>query len=571
MTDDPTPTRGDGGTTHVRGPWLRAWPLVVPILVFAAIRDLWAPDEPRYAQVAREAMERGGLVLHLNGELYPDKPPLVYWLVGLFGEVSGWHEFALRLPSILATLLSAVVLARLARRLFGETEARWAPLFFFATPMVFEIGGRLQLDPVLALLCLAAIETGTDERGPRPLATRRLLRAGLLAGLGALAKGPVAWLHVGCGILAIRLLGAASRSPDAVRPGRLAWAGFAALAILPVVSWAALASLEEPALFEALFFGQHLGRMVEATQHPGPPWEHLLHFPLYFLPFTPFLVVAFARAWRDVRALRVAPAARASAVDRPALGVALWFTLVFAFFSAIPVKRDLYLLPIYPAAALLCARVLADALRGRSLPRAVFRVGGGVLALSGIVVLAASATLFVAGERLRAAVSDDVDRLDTVEFLDAQAPWLLPLGLVFLWGARIALRRVARGDLAKATDALAQTVALAMLVAVVTIVPALDPFKSARELAVWLAARPETPQSIPCLGVQPEGYRFYAGVPTNKDPLALALDRDGAQFLALVWRKDWNELEVALRERLQIVRTWRVGSREILVLGARGL
>lgn len=48
-------------------------------------RDLWAPDEPRYAQVAREMLENKNFILpHLNGEVYPDKPPLLFWLIDLF-------------------------------------------------------------------------------------------------------------------------------------------------------------------------------------------------------------------------------------------------------------------------------------------------------------------------------------------------------------------------------------------------------------------------------------------------------------------------------------------------------
>ena len=44
--------------------------------------DLWNPDEPRYAEVAREMMETGDyLVPHLNGVVYPDKPPFFFWLI----------------------------------------------------------------------------------------------------------------------------------------------------------------------------------------------------------------------------------------------------------------------------------------------------------------------------------------------------------------------------------------------------------------------------------------------------------------------------------------------------------
>ena len=67
-------------------------------------RDLWAPDEPRYAQVAREMLENKNFILpHLNGEVYPDKPPLLFWLIDLFSiPFKTVTEFSARLPSALA-------------------------------------------------------------------------------------------------------------------------------------------------------------------------------------------------------------------------------------------------------------------------------------------------------------------------------------------------------------------------------------------------------------------------------------------------------------------------------------
>ncbi|MEW6377531.1 MAG: hypothetical protein AB1502_17305 [Thermodesulfobacteriota bacterium] len=50
--------------------------------------DLWNPDEPRYAEVAREMVERGDWILmHLNGKAYEDKPPLFFWLIRFYSFV----------------------------------------------------------------------------------------------------------------------------------------------------------------------------------------------------------------------------------------------------------------------------------------------------------------------------------------------------------------------------------------------------------------------------------------------------------------------------------------------------
>ncbi|MBK7874609.1 MAG: glycosyltransferase family 39 protein [Planctomycetes bacterium] len=561
------------------GPWLGGWAYVVPILLLAAVRGLWAPDEPRYAEVAREAWEGDLLVMHLNGEVYVSKPPLVYWLAGLFGKLGGWHEFALRIPSIVATVLLAWIAARLARRLWGELEARWTPLFVLGTAMVLEIGGRLQLDPVLACLCLAAIERATDDRGSRAERGRARLVAGLCAGLAALAKGPVAWLHVGVGVLALRI--ARDRDRDAEAPRGASWVLFAFLAVLPVLAWGAAASLVEHGrsgswdLFRSLFFGQHFGRVIEGTEHRGPPWEHLVNFPLFFLPLTPFFVAGFARAWRAWRGHRRID-------DRALVAVAVWFAVLFLVFSAMPPKRDLYLLPIYPAAALLAARAVAQALRGEApLARAWGLVSGGLWALLGVAGL--GAVLVLASRAPAGAPANDLD--EAAAFVAAHALGLAAVFAALLVGGALATAAFLRGRLVRGLDSIALASTVALTLAALFVVPAVDPLKSARALAEELAARPEKPTEIPCIGVQPEGYRFYGGVPavklsaqpaaspaeralTVEEQLETVLAREGEQFLALVAEKNFATFPETLRARLRVLGSWSVGSRDILVLGA---
>src|SRR5262249_32087397 len=106
------------------------------------------------------------------------------------------------------------------------------------------------------------------------------------------------------------------------------------------------------------------------------------------------------------------------------------------------------------------------------------------------------------------------------------------------------------------------------IVAALWLVPRIDPEKSARELARIVADRPEKPSHVVCLGVQPEAYRFYGRVPAVKGDLRQALEQEGASFLALVRRSDYEHLDPALRARLAILRNDRGGVREILLLGA---
>lgn len=536
--------------TRTAGPFLGGWHLALPLLALGLHRDLWAPDEPRYAQIAREAWESGSLlVLHLCGDLYPDKPPLVYWLTALAGEIGGWSAFALRVPSILATLGSAWIAQRIARRLFGDVVAAWTPTFYLGTAMVLWFGGRLQLDPVLSFFCLAAIDLVWTDGGEARARNRRLLLAGLCAGLGALSKGPVAWVHVGFALLALRLVPQAVRG--SARWSASAWAGFVALSILPVASWAALASLAEPELWKPLFLGQHLGRATSAdAPHAGPPWEHVWQMPALFLPWTGLFLVGIAGAWRAWRGARAnSEPGQVSAQDRGLVRALTWFALVFAVFSIMPPKRELYLLPLYPAAAWFAAVAFERALATRRLTAGLGPVTAGIMLFIGLGL---------------GVVPHVVDELEP--FASATTP----VAFAFVISAGAAFAYLRRGEIARWADALALGLSAAAIAAAIWVIPLVDPVKSARILAHEIAALPQKPAEIPCISVQPEGYRFYAQVPTVRGShvdLEVARRRFGRDFLLLINEHSWDELPAAYRARLVVVHRRQVGSRNVLVIG----
>lgn len=532
-------------------PFLGGWHLVIPLIALAAFRDLWAQDEPRYAQIAREAWDGGSLlVLHICGDIYPDKPPLVYWLAGLAGKLGGWTGFAVRVPSILATIGSAWIAARIARRHFGETVAAWTPTFYLGSAMVIWFGGRLQLDPLLAFFCLAAVDLIWDESGDARARTRRLLLAGLCAGLAALCKGPVAWLFVGFALVVLRLVPRAARA--SARWSIAAWCGFVVLAIAPVATWATAASMREPALWRPLFLGQHLGRATSAdAPHAGPPWEHAWQMPLLFLPWTGLAFLGFAfvrRAWRAAR-LRTDGASALSTSDRGIVRATMWFALIFAVFSIMPPKRELYLLPLYPVAAWCAALAFERALESGRLTR--------------WATVTVTSALFVGG--LAAGV---VPRF--IGYLRPHADAAMPNAIILVIASGAAFGFLRRGNLARWADALALGLSATGLAAAIWVIPLVDPVKSPRILAHEIAALTEKPAEIPCIGVQPEGYRFYAGVPTVRgelDDFAEGTDGLAPDFLALISERDWDHSPAAFRARFRIVHRRQVGSRDVLVIG----
>ncbi|HUR27416.1 MAG TPA: glycosyltransferase family 39 protein [Planctomycetota bacterium] len=533
---------------------------LLPICASAWTRSWWAPDEPRYAEVAREIYASGEfLVMHLCGEVYRNKPPLLFWMSGFLGSLAHWNEFAMRLPSILATLASAWMTARLARRFWGEDEARLAPILYLTSAMVTWHGARMQIDPLLGALCFGALTLASEPWKTERSRSRASVAAGFLTGLGVLAKGPIALLLVGLPLLGWRWI-AGRKEPSLSRSTR-ALTVFAALA--PGLSWALAVVARKPELAYDLFVGQFFARAVAGTNHVNPFWYHFELQPLLMLPWLAPVLGGSWLAWRALRARF-----RGESFD---LGLALagfWFWSLLLAFSLSPEKRDLYLLPAFPAVALLGARWIVESVRVTRAGRVIDVLVPAVLVLAGIALC--SAQLFEARLPLE------------LRELDWQP---IVLGLPLAGAAAFAAILIWRGEHVRGALALAAGVAFSTTATAILIFPSIDPLKSARGLSAVLAARSERPSAIPTVGVMPEGYRFYSGRPVVHGPSFEATATDavatlqvefleiargqGKEFLALVQRNNWENWSDETRSHFAILHEQMVGRRLVMILGAR--
>jgi hypothetical protein len=237
--------------------------------------------------------------------------------------------------------------------------------------------------------------------------------------------------------------------------------------------------------------------------------------------------------------------------------------VVLLFFSIIKPKRDLYLLPVYPAIALVCARTWVLALREGRIASWIAWGTPAVWMLGGVVL---SVALPFVGPALieRSALAELPDGADFAELL----PRIAWAGVPLIAGAWVAFHAWRRARLVLWARALMLSFAMSGVLLAVLVVPLVNPTKSARLLAEYVAALPEKPRTIPCVGVQPEGYRFYSGVPTVKEDLAPAREREGAQFLGLITTRHFDRLDASERAKYRIINVQTVGARSVLVLGA---
>jgi 4-amino-4-deoxy-L-arabinose transferase-like glycosyltransferase len=339
--------------------------------------ELFNPDEPREAELAREMLVSGDHVVpRLNGVPFLEKPPLFYWMVvPVLRLVGGPGEAAVRLVPALAGIASILVTFWFARHLLGDAVALLSGLVLLTAFEFFWVARRSMIDMPLTLAVLVACVALH-----RALSSEVRGRAGWLA-LASAACAAALLLKgiVGAGLPALALVAwlAARRDPRGlVRPGLVA--AFA-LALAPIALWVMQlgARLGAAGVREFVLVNNVLRFTGGAARgHDNPFWYYLPTLLADFAPWSlalPFALVAAIRA----------PGAR----REPVRDLCLWLLVPLLVLSVASTKRGLYLLPIYPPAAMLVAWWLVDGAApgespGRSRRVALWVLFGLIVALS---------------------------------------------------------------------------------------------------------------------------------------------------------------------------------------------
>lgn len=170
--------------------WVVGLAVVIYFTQLAATR-LWDLDEPLYAACAREMAQRGDWVVPVfNGELFHDKPPLMFWTMMAGGELFGWNEFGMRFFSAVFGVLTALAVYHLGRLLFDQRTGFWAAVVMTVNVM-FTISARAAtVDAALTLATTLAF--GALVLGSRRLFARQPAEADRRGLLGAVGPCPVA-------------------------------------------------------------------------------------------------------------------------------------------------------------------------------------------------------------------------------------------------------------------------------------------------------------------------------------------------------------------------------------------
>lgn len=448
--------------------------LLFGVLLFLpgmASRDLWNPDEPRYAEVAREMRMTGDyLVPHLNGRIYAEKPPLLFWLIAAASVATGGvDEISTRLPSLVAAVATLFLFFGIARRLFDRRIAWWATLILGTSGRILWQGRVGQIDMLLlALVTLAMygfVRGWLDGR-------RGFYRLFFVAaGLATLAKGPVGLLPP---LLSIMVFAWVSGDRQRLRElgigtGLALWAAVVLLWLVP----AALSGGGD--YLQTLLIKQNITRFADPWHHFHPFYYYLTTIPADFFPWSLFLPGALWVAWR-----------RSTNEDRRGFLFALcWAATTVLFFSLSPAKRTVYVLQMFPALALVTAYLFAEVERsGR-------RLRGWITTPCALLI-----ALFALGPL---ALPRAFERYRELALLGADLIWWVgALFVVLAVAATWALVAAVEARSERLVSGLAAGMAIASLVLGLVLLPRFDLLKSARALSDVLLeqSRPEEPYAI---------------------------------------------------------------------------
>jgi 4-amino-4-deoxy-L-arabinose transferase-like glycosyltransferase len=358
--------------------------MTLPNLGAATLFDY---DEGVNAEAAREMLEADNwLVPMFNFELRTAKPIMLYWLQMTSYRLFGVNEFAARFPSLLAGLFTVLFVYELGRRMFRPSTGLLAGLAL-SSAIYFCMMSRAST-PDATLLCFTVLTFLCFWEGFRDGRRSWFIPTAISCGLATLTKGPVGLALPGLAIFTYLIW---NRQLSRVWDRRLVW-GILAFCLV-ALPWYILVSVETRGAWPAGFFGkdnfQRFSTPLE--NHRGPIFYHLLGLFLFFAPWSVFLCVTLWNGWQESRR----DESSAIPTHEPTRFLLCWFGTYLVFFSIAATKLPNYVLPCYPALALLTARFLDSWRTGeRTYPRWMMPAAWSGLVFVGVVV---SVGLLVAG------------------------------------------------------------------------------------------------------------------------------------------------------------------------------
>jgi 4-amino-4-deoxy-L-arabinose transferase-like glycosyltransferase len=443
----------------------RSWLIALGVLIlvwFANLeyRTLIKPDEGRYAEIPREMVVSGDWVTpRLNELKYFEKPPLQYWATATAYTLFGEQQWTSRLWTALTGFAGILLVWLAGLKLFGRETANYAALILSSSLLYVLMAHINTLDMgvtffiTLGILGFALAQAGygnlenrREQRGIQGAAERATRHTdGVGKERASMQRGSpdaqqvikasrnwmlVAWAGLALAVLSKGLMGI-------VLPGaalfiycvvqrdfsvlkRMHWLPGLALFFAIVAPWFYLVMQANPEFFERFFIYEHYTRFTTKDLGRYQPWHYFI--PILLVGALPWTVTLFDSLRRGLSRV----AAGQFHAERFLL---IWAVFIYVFFSISGSKLPSYLLPMFPALALLMAgRIVA--MRPRTLFWQVLPALLMPVALAAIGIL----------------MGQLADTPNQAELYPHYQPWLFVTAAVALFGLTLGLRWLWRGN-----------------------------------------------------------------------------------------------------------------------------
>lgn len=320
-------------------------------------RPLSNPDEGRYGEIPREMAVTGDFVTpRLNGVKYFEKPPLVYWLSAMTFKQFGANKFTARIWNALIAVAGLLMTYTAARILHGRMAGFSAAIVLGTTLMYYVISQIVLLDMAVAVTMSGALFSFIlAMREPR--GRKRFLwfmAFYICMALATLSKGLIGIALPGAVIFLWVLL---------LNRWRALWPFYPLVGTVLLLAiagpWHVLAARANPDFLNFYFIHEHWLRFTTRIHNRYEPWW-------FFLPF--LIGGLFPWIFFSVQSLRVSlPGGWKHRKDAPeAWFFVIWIVFIVAFFSRSQSKLIPYILPVFPAAAVMLGAFLASVWESKS-------------------------------------------------------------------------------------------------------------------------------------------------------------------------------------------------------------
>lgn len=331
--------------------------IAVAVIWFSNIeyRKLIKPDEGRYAEVPREMVASGDWVTpRLNDLKYFEKPPLQYWATATAYTVFGEHQWTSRLWTALTGFAGLLLVGFAGLRLFGREAAVYAALLLGSSFLYVGMSHINTLDMgvtffiTLGIVGLLLGQTATDAKTQR----NWMLLAWAGMALAVLSKGLMGIVLPGTALFIYCMV---QRDFSVLR--RMHWLSGIAVFLLIAAPWFYLVMKANPEFFHFFFIHEHFERFTTKAHGRYQPWYYFI--PILLVGILPWTFLMLDTLWRTVFGARAGTRQVTKAFDADRF-LLIWAMFVFVFFSMSSSKLPSYVLPMFPALALLMGRQVAE-------------------------------------------------------------------------------------------------------------------------------------------------------------------------------------------------------------------